>query len=112
MGKCNYHYVEYHGKPISLRKWCALWGKSYNTAICRWRRGIRDKWELIGFTEPQPFQISKEQLEWLRETKYARSGQKKCSIKTKCHDDEWIIACDLIGLPRRFVDEVKEAMNA
>ena len=111
MGKCNYHYVEYNGKPMSLKKWCGLWGKSYNTAICRWRRGSRDKWALVGFTEPQPFPISKEQIEWLRETKYARSGQKKCSIKTKHHDSEWEIACDLVGIPRRFMDEVKEAMN-
>ena len=105
------HYIEYHGKKISLRKWCALWNVSYNSALSRKKRGVRGKWKLLGFDGPRPFPVTPEERTWLRETYFARKGQEAKSQKYKARDSEWDIACDLIGMPRIFADELREAMD-
>ena len=105
------NYVKYNGKKLSLRSWARMWNTPYITALQRWKRGERDPWRLIGFDGPRQFTITEDQKEWLKATAFARKGQESVGKKYKMADSEWDIACDLIGLPRAFADELKEAMK-
>ena len=105
------NYITYNGKKMSLRSWARMWGTNYDTALRRWKRGERDIWKLINMDGPRKFTISKEDREWLKATAFARKGQESFSQKYKIRDAEWDIACDLIGIPRAFANELKEAMQ-
>lgn len=105
--------VAMNGKRISLKALAEAFGVCYDSCLHRWHRGFRDPWELLYGEGAKPIKITltDEQLEWLQETKYARSGQTFSKGKNGvCRDDEWTIACDLIGVPRVFAEEVKEAL--
>lgn len=94
--------INIDGKMQSLRQWAQDVGVSYDTVLRRWHTGIRDADELLQGLEYVKRPITKADIEYLQETKYARSGQA----------DEWQIACDLIGVPRIRAKELKEALSA
>lgn len=103
--------VEFRGKQISLRSLADAFKVPYRSVLNRWNRGLTDPWELLfgAGAKPQKVRITKEQIAWLKDTKEFREGQTK--VRGMDRDDEWEIACDLIGLPRVFVEEVKEALE-
>lgn len=97
------HWVKYKGKNMSLRVFADAFNVPYEPCLRRYNKGIRDPIKLAyGETATEkPFKLTEEQKEWLGETRCWRSKQ----------EDEWEIACDLIGIPRIFADDLKEAMG-
>ena len=93
--------VTFAGFLQSLKSWCNDMGGCYGTIYSRWRRGVRNEEELLMGTRLSRKEITEDDLEYLRETKYARSGQ----------PNEWLIACDLIGVPHNRAKELKEALG-
>ena len=88
--------IEHDGKKKTLKAWASELGVPYQTARERWKKGIRQFDRLFcpyhaGRKEPPgKLYVSREALDWLTETRYARAGM----------PDEWEIACDLIGVSR------------
>ena len=108
------HSVIYNGRKVSLKALAQAFGVSYDSCLHRWNRGYRDPWELM-FGEgagPIKFRVTPEQMKWLRETRACRKGQVQTKKGYSRIDSEWVIACDLIGIPRVFANELKEAMGA
>lgn len=87
--------LEHNGKRQTLAEWAREMGVPYDTVKDRWKRGVR-RFDYLFLPynanrkAPPKIYVSKEALEWLRETRWARKGQ----------PDEWEIACDLIGIDR------------
>ena len=105
--------VEFKGRMVSLKALSEGFNVPYTSVLTRYRRGYRDPWELLygeGAT-PQKLHLTEEQKAWLRETKPYRSGQRHIQGYWGHVDNEWDIACDLIGIPRVFADELKEAIG-
>lgn len=93
--------VDFDGEPMPLKHWARKHGLCDSTLYYRWHRGCRDIDSLVKGLQPSPdAPITEEDIKYLRETKYARSGQW----------NEWEIACDLIGIGRHRAKEVKEAL--
>lgn len=89
--------VMFSGKPQSLKAWCNEMGGCYTTVLYRWHQGIRTPEDLLRGTRLARKEITKQDLQYLRETRFAREGQ----------PDEWEIACDLIGVPHSRARELK-----
>lgn len=103
----------YKGRKISIRKLTEAYNVNYNAALYRYNQGIRDPWELLfgKGAKPQKITLRKDQIDYLRDTEKYRKGQTRIRGHIGHLDDEWDIACDLIGVPRIFSEEVKEAME-
>ena len=93
--------VTFSGKPQSLKAWCNDMGGCYTTVLYRWHRGVRTAEGLLQGTRLARKEITKEDIEYLKETRYARAGT----------ENEWIIACDLIGVPHNRRNELKELLR-
>lgn len=94
----KYMIVTPDGETVSLCRWAAEHGVPLTTVMYRWRCGSRDPMELVyGEQMIRPRAITPEDVEWLRETRFARIGMR----------DEWKIACDLIGIPRSRAKELR-----
>ena len=96
--------VTVNGHKYSLYEWCKMFescgGGSVQSVYYRWSRGERDPYRLVGVEPTKPF--TQEDLDWLRETRPYRKGQ----------EDEWEIACDLIGQPHIMASVLKDAIKA
>ena len=96
--------VTVNGHKYSLYEWCKMFescgGGSVQAVYYRWSRGERDPYRLVGVEPTKPF--TQEDLDWLRETRPYRKGQ----------EDEWEIACDLIGQPHIMASVLKDAIKA
>lgn len=106
------HCVNFKGRLITVRALAEAFGVPYEACLHRFHRGFRDPWEIL-FGEggkPVEFKVTEEQIKWLRETMLYRKGQTATKGKNGHRDSEWEIACDLIGIPRVFKDELKEAI--
>lgn len=97
----NKYYVEHDGKHLSLKEWSTLLGVHYATALDRYQRGERDFYKLFKGGCIMPLRIRDEDIRWLRQTRWARKGQA----------DEWLVACDLIGVPRIYADEIRGLLS-
>lgn len=95
MSKYESIRVNVDGEECSLRAWVESQGGSYDIALRRWHAGERDPERLIDGFKHRP--ITKADIEWLKETRYARAGMV----------NEWEVACDLIGQPRCRARELK-----
>lgn len=95
--------IKYDGYMFSLAELAYAFNVPYAPAWRRYKRGERDALRvLFGDEEPQKLApISDADLAYLRETKPARAGQ----------DDEWEIACDLIGQPRCRKGELRRLLS-
>lgn len=95
------------GETIPLLEWADMHRANRKDVVYRWRRGIRDANNLIrgledtADDEVMP-EITRDMLEWLQETKFARSGMV----------DEWQIACELIGISPEYAESLKEYVEA
>ena len=107
------NYVEINGKLLTLRQLADLYRVPYGRVLYRWRCGLHDPWELIGGPggKPVPIPLTAEEKSWLHETERARRGMVANSTKIGLNVGEWDIACDLIGIPRRFARELREALD-
>jgi hypothetical protein len=102
----------YKGKRISLSALAEAFNVSYDTCLRRYNAGERDPWKLLFGPNGKPvkFSISDEDIEFLQETRHYRKDQKQVRGRTGHSDNEWDIACDLIGIPRIFAKELEEAI--
>lgn len=93
-------FIEYDGLQYSLRTWCAANYASYEKALARWHAGVRDPVELLyGKKELPPFHgVTEDDIAFLKKTRRARIGQ----------EDEWKIACDLVGQPHIRIPEIRK----
>ena len=95
-------WLEHGGRRMKLEEWAEEKGVSYSVVHERWKNGVRrfDRlflpYHALRKTAPRFF-LSEEAKEWLRETKFARSGMA----------DEWEIACDLVGISRACAGTLK-----
>ena len=95
--------VTHDGVTMPLGSWARLLGANYHACVYRWKLGIRDfdslmnGWNRDEVSQDQGLSLSKESIDFLKATRYARAGQK----------DEWIIACDLAGVSRSYAEELK-----
>lgn len=101
------------GKMMSVKALAEAFDAPYMSCLNRFHEGYRDPWEILygKGAKPKEFHVTQEQIDWLKETEYYRRGQKQLRGKVGHQDREWDIACDLIGIPRVFADELKEAMG-
>lgn len=94
--------VTFDGEPMSLKEWCTRRGVNYHTVRLRYRDGAREAGELLaGLAHYELRPIPEADIEWLRETRFARAGLTY----------EWKIACDLIGVPRCLEKDVRKAVE-
>ena len=107
------HYVKFNGKSITVRALADAFGVPYDACLSRYRRGYRDPWKVLFGPEGKPveFTLTEEQRRWLQDTRWAREGQEPTRGSGGHRDGEWEIACDLIGVPRAFAENLKEAMG-
>lgn len=102
-GRGNWRIVIVRGKEIPLYEWADLNCAKRVAVESRWNKGIRDPYALIrGLkgTATMPT-ITKEMVEWLEDTHFARRGSAK----------EWEIACELIGIHKNFAEQLKAYME-
>lgn len=106
------HSVYFNGKKVSLKALTIMFNVAYDSCLRRWNMGMRDPWELLFGRGAQPvkFTVTEDDLAWLRETRAYRKGQTATTGRHGTKDGEWEIACDLIGIPRVFANELKEAL--
>lgn len=92
------------GETYTLAQWAERNGVHHSSAYYQWQKGVRDPYELLYGPGGKriEFSVTKADLDYLFETWLARSGQ----------EDEWDIACDLIGMPRIFKNKLKQKMEA
>lgn len=96
------YYLTHEGRTLPLREWAAMYNVSYQTAVDRFRKGL--SFNKIFSNVPiksMPLSVSEENIRWLEKTRYARAGQ----------EDEWQIACDLIGVPRGFAEDLRRLLD-
>ena len=107
------HTVRFNGKAISVKQLAEAFGVPYDTCLARYHRGFRNPWEILygEGAEPMEFKVTQEQINWLRETLAYRKGQVATKGKEGHRESEWDIACDLIGIPRVFANNLKEVME-
>lgn len=105
--------VKFNGRTVTVKALADAFSVPYDSCLARYHKGCRDPWELLygKGAGPVDFSVSPEQLSWLRETRYARKNQQYTKGKFKHVDGEWEIACDLIGIPRVFADELRKAVG-
>ena len=112
MSRRDKHSVRFRGKLISVKQLAEGFGVPYDSCLRRWHQGVRDPWKIL-FGEggkPVEFKVTPEQIEVLQETRYYRRGQEATKGSGGHRDSEWTIACDLIGIPRIFSEDLKEAL--
>lgn len=98
----SYYRIVHDGDCHSLKVWSELLGVPYNTAMYRYRNGIRDFERLFGKGNSlRPLNIREQDIEWLKETRFARRGMR----------DEWKIACELLGISKHRARELKELIE-
>lgn len=94
--------IVHDGECHSLRGWSEMLGCPYSTAQQRYRNGIRDFALLFGKDIAlRPLNVSEQDIEWLRETRYARKGLK----------NEWQTACELLGINKHRAKELKRLVE-
>ena len=94
--------IVHDGDCHSLRVWAEMLGVPYRTAQYRYRNGIRDFDLLFGKgTELRPLNVREQDIEWLRETRYARKGL----------PNEWKIACELLGISKHRAGELRKLVE-
>lgn len=97
------------GKEISLHSWAKRHNANYSIVSARWRNGIRDPHLLVKGLKNTALDPSKlplppitdDMIEWLKLTEFARKGQ----------ENEWVIACELIGIAPYYAEALREFME-
>lgn len=94
--------LTHNGETKSLRRWAEEMGCNYGTVKYRWQIGIRD-FELLFGKEValRPLNVREQDIEWLKETRYARKGLK----------NEWQIACELLGINKHRAEELRKLVE-
>lgn len=97
------YYLTHNGKTLPVKEWARMLHVPYQTAVDRYKRGERVFERVFekAVIKDEPLFVSEENMRWLRRTKKMREGQ----------DDEWIIACDLIGISHGYADDLRRLMD-
>lgn len=101
------------GQPVCLKAWAEKNGLNYTTVLHRWHMGARDPEALkqkLPTVKRKP--ITEEDIRYLQETRYYRRDQLPTMGSGGHRDSEWVIACDLIGIPRSRAEELRKAVES
>lgn len=108
------HRVNFNGRLISVKALAEAFNMPYDSCLYRFHNGERDPWKILYGPSgtPQTLSLTREQIQWLKETARYRRGQTQTRGRIGHRDSEWDIACDLIGVPRMFAKDVEAALGA
>ena len=96
------HYLSHNGVCKPLKDWAREYDISYSTVLSRFKQGERDFNKLLSVSGGRvPLRLSEENVSWLKSTRWARKGQ----------PDEWELACDLVGVPHVYVDDIRRILD-
>lgn len=109
MARGDHIWITVNDKTYSLRAWALLNDQNPFTLLRRWKRGVKDPYELLRvrpYYKPEmsmktPEELTTKEVAMLKQIAWASEGQ----------SDHWDIMCDLAGINRKYRDELKEVLN-